>query len=153
LLRLRRHPTAGLVLLAILTPLIAAGPGMPCAGADASHHREVGHVAHGPTGAADHADAHGAHAAGLATAGHASHGHSGAAGHGAETDAAPAPDDAPSSPSPASCAMGMLCSGTVLTPPSATLASAAVVHETPGAERRWTLHTADPTLPRRPPRA
>jgi hypothetical protein len=144
LLRLRRNPTAGLTLLAILTPLIAAGPGMPCAGADSGHHRAVGHVADASTGADGHADAHGPHH---------SHGHSGTAGHGAETEAAPAPDDAPAPASPASCTMGMLCSGTVLTPPAATLASAAVVHETPGAERRWTLHTADPTLPRRPPRA
>lgn len=153
MLRLRRHPTAGLALLAILTPLIAAGPGMPCAGADASHHREVGHVAHAPTGAGGHADAHGAHAVGFAGESHAFHGDVGTTGHGPGTDAVPAPGDAPSSPSPASCTMGMLCSGTVLTPRSAIFASAAVVHETPGAERRWTLHTADPTLPRRPPRA
>jgi hypothetical protein len=143
LLRLRRNPTAGLTLLAILTPLIATGPGMPCAG-DSGHHRSAGHVANASTGAGGPADALGPHA---------SHERSGTAGHGAETDAAPAPDDAPSPSSPASCTMGMLCSGTVLTPPAATLASAAVVHELPGAERRWTLHTADPTLPRRPPRA
>jgi len=153
LLRLRRNPTAGLTLLAILTPLIAAGPGMPCAGADSGHHRAVGHVADASTGAGGPAAGHRAHDVDLASGERAPHPHSVATGHGAETDAAPVPDDGPAPPTPASCTMGMLCSGTVLTPPAATLASAAVVHETPGAERRWTLHTADPTLPRRPPRA
>lgn len=133
---MRRNPIAGLALLAMLIPLIAAGPAMPCA-TDAGHHEAAGHAAHGSMSAGEHA----------------SHGHASAGGHHPEPDAAPVPDDAPAPSSPASCTMGMLCSGTVVTPTVATLSSAAVVHELPGAERRWTLHTADPTLPRRPPRA
>jgi hypothetical protein len=135
-LRLRRHPLAGLTLLAILTPLLAAGPGMPCSGMDAGRHGENGHVAHA-TGQNVQSD--------LQTpAAHAGH---------AGRVTVPGTDDAPSSPTPASCSMGMMCSGTVLTPAAAQLAQAPDVLALPDAEARWTLHTSDLTLPRRPPRA
>ncbi|MFO7589174.1 MAG: hypothetical protein R6X22_14100 [Gemmatimonadota bacterium] len=149
MLRLRRHPAAGLILLAILTPLLAAGPGMPCSGRDAGHHREIGHVAlelghnvhTGDAAGATQEAIHGGSAA-----------HPVATGSGTpETVQAPEPTSPP--PGPVSCTMGMLCSGTVITSAPATLAAAPVVHATPATGAQWTLHTSDLSLPRRPPRA
>jgi hypothetical protein len=142
-IRVRRHPLAGATLLAILTPLLAAGPGMPCAGDDASHHEAVGHVI--DSGAAGHAGSH-----------HASHG---AAHHDGARSAlshhaslAPAPDTRPDAPEPMACAMGMMCSGTVVAPLTAAIAGAPVVRSAPRAATLWSPHTADLSLPDRPPR-
>ncbi len=127
MLRARRNPFAGLLLLAILTPLLAAGPGMPCAGEDAEHHESVGHVVNH-----DHAEMQAdMHMAGL-------------------TQAPDANDDAPE---PMSCSMGMMCSGTVVTPRAATLAAAPVVRAAPATATLWAPHLSDLSLPDRPPRA
>jgi hypothetical protein len=141
---MRRHPLAGVILLALLTPLLAAGPGMPCAGNDAAHHEAVGHVVE--SGATRHAGSH-----------HASHG----ATHGDSAERAPshhaflapAPETGPDAPEPMSCAMGMLCSGTVVAPLTAAIAAAPVIRSAPRAATLWSPHTADLTLPDRPPRA
>lgn len=149
MIRVRRHPLAGLTLLAILTPLLAAGPGMPCAGADAAHHEAVGHVveagaaAHGASHHASHGAAHGGHAA------HAE-GKMPAGSH--QASLTPAPDPRPDAPEPMACAMGMMCSGTVVAPLAATIAAAPIVRSAPRAATLWSPHTVDPTLPDRPPR-
>ena len=131
MLRLRRNPTAGLTLLAILTPLIAAGPGMPCAGANAGHHESVGHVV-------DHAPA------AMSGAMHSSTD---------RTDVSRAPDSTDDAPAPPVCAMGMLCTGTVVTPVSATIAAVPVVRSLPIATTAWAPHLSDLSIPDRPPRA
>jgi hypothetical protein len=125
--RARRNPFAGLLLLAILTPLLAAGPGMPCAGEDAEHHESVGHVVDH-----DHAAMH----ANMQMAG-----------------VTQAPDTTEDAPEPMSCAMGMMCSGTVVTPLSAMLDVAPVVHSTQVSTTMWAPHLSDLSLPDRPPRA
>jgi hypothetical protein len=125
--RARRNPFAGLLLLAILTPLLAAGPGMPCAGEDAEHHESVGHVVDH-----DHAAMH----ANMQMAG-----------------VTQAPDTTEDAPDPMSCAMGMMCSGTVVTPLSAMLDVAPVVHSTQVSTTMWAPHPSDLSLPDRPPRA
>lgn len=125
--RARRNPFAGLLLLAILTPLLAAGPGMPCAGEDAEHHESVGHVVDH-----DHAAMH----ANMQMAG-----------------VTQAPDTTEDAPDPMSCAMGMMCSGTVVTPLSAMLDVAPVVHSTQVSTTMWAPHLSDLSLPDRPPRA
>ena len=125
--RARRNPFAGLLLLAILTPLLAAGPGMPCAGEDAEHHESVGHVVDH-----DHAAMH----ANMQMAG-----------------VTQAPDTTEDAPDPMSCAMGMMCSGTVVTPLSAMLDVAPVVHSTQVSTTLWAPHLSDLSLPDRPPRA
>jgi len=123
----RRHPFAGLLLLAILTPLLAAGPGMPCAGEDTEHHESVGHVMNH-----DQANMH----ADMNMAG--------------VSQTSDADGD---SPEPMSCAMGMMCSGTVVTPLAATLAAAPVVRAAPATATPWAPHLSDLSLPDRPPRA
>jgi len=115
------------MLLAILTPLLAAGPGMPCAGEDTEHHESVGHVV-------DHD--HGAMQANMHMAG--------------VTQAPDADDD---SQEPMSCSMGMMCSGTVVTPLAATLAAAPVVLSAQASATPWAPHLSDLSLPDRPPRA
>jgi len=125
--RARRNPLAGLLLLAILTPLLAAGPGMPCAGADREHHDAAGHVT-------DHGEA--AMPSGMHTTG--------------VTQAPASTDDAPAPPP---CAMGMLCSGTVVTPVSATIGAVPVVRSLPIATTAWAPHLSDLSIPDRPPRA
>ena len=144
MIRVRRHPLAGLTLLAILTPLLAAGPGMPCAGDEASHHEAVGHVT--DSAASGHAGSH-----------HASHGgdHADDAERALAHHAslAPAPDPGPEAPEPMACAMGMMCSGTVVAPLTAAIAAAPVVRSAPRAATLWSPHTADLALPDRPPRA
>lgn len=127
MLRVRRHPLAGLLLLAILTPLLAAGPGMPCAGDDMEHHGSVGHVVdhdHAAMQLAMHMDG-----------------------------VTQAPDAEHDSPEPMSCSMGMMCSGTVVTPLAATLAAAPVVRAAPATATPWAPHLSDLSLPDRPPRA
>jgi len=115
------------MLLAILTPLLAAGPGMPCAGEDMEHHEAVGHVVDH-----DHAAMQSAmHMAGVTQA----------------------PDVDEDSPEPMSCSMGMMCSGTVVTPLSATLAAAPVVLAAQAAATPWAPHLSDLSLPDRPPNA
>lgn len=143
MIRVRRHPLAGLTLLAILTPLLAAGPGMPCAGADAAHHEAVGHVVEAGAavhGASQHASHGAAHADGKMPAGslHAS--------------LAPAPDPRPDAPETMACAMGMMCSGSVVAPVAATIAAAPIVRSELRTAALWSPHTVDPTLPDRPPR-
>jgi len=126
-LRVRRHPLAGLLLLAILTPLLAAGPGMPCAGDDMEHHESVGHVVdhdHAAMQMAMHMDG-----------------------------VTQAPDAEHDAPEPMSCSMGMMCSGTVVTPAAATLAEAPVVRAAPATATPWAPHLSDLSLPDRPPRA
>ena len=138
MIRVRRHPLAGLTLLAILTPLLAAGPGMPCAGDDTEHHGDVGHVMQ-----ADHA-------------GHAGHGaHAERSGHAATQlpALAQAPDAGHDAPAPVDCAMGMLCSGTVVAPLAVSVASVPVSAASLDTDDAWTLHTSDPSLPDRPPTA
>lgn len=127
MIRARRNPFAGLMLLAILTPLLAAGPGMPCAGEDSEHHESVGHVM-------DHD--HAAMQADMQMSG-----------------ISQAPDSDDDSPEPMSCSMGMMCSGTVVTPLSATLAAAPVVRAAPATATPWAPHLSDLPLPDRPPRA
>jgi hypothetical protein len=125
--RARRHPLAGLVLLAILTPLLAAGPGMPCAGDDIAHHEAVGHVM-------DHDQApmqSAMHIAGVSQS----------------------PDADQDSPEPMACSMGMMCSGTVVTPLAATLAAAPVVQTPQVSATLWAPHLSDLSLPDRPPNA
>ncbi len=152
MLRVRRHPAAGVALLAILTPLLAAGPGMPCAGGDAAHHREVGHVAAAGVDATG-VDANAA-AAPSPHAGHAQHAATPAPHRTHERGGVvPAPDEAPPAPAPPACSMGMMCSGTVVTPLAASLVDAPVVRALPPSDVRWTLHTSELSLPRRPPRA
>ena len=129
--RARRNPFAGLVLLAILTPLLAAGPGMPCAGEDVAHHESVGHVV-------DHD--HAAMQSGMQSGMHT-------------TAVTQAPDTEDGSPEPLSCAMGMMCSGTVVTPVSAMLAAVPVVHSAQISTTMWVPHLSDLSLPDRPPRA
>ena len=125
--RAHRHPLAGLVLLAILTPLLAAGPGMPCAGEDMEHHEAVGHVVDH-----DHAAMQSAmHVAGVTQA----------------------PDADQDSPEPMACSMGMMCSGTVVTPLVATLAAAPVVLASQVSATLWAPHLSDLSLPDRPPNA
>ena len=80
MIRVRRHPLAGITLLAILTPLLAAGPGMPCAGDDAAHHEAVGHVV--DAGVDGHGGSHVSHHATLAPAPDKGWGHVGPAGSG-----------------------------------------------------------------------
>lgn len=125
--RARRNPFAGLLLLAILTPLLAAGPGMPCAGEDTEHHESVGHVVDH-----DHAAMH----ANMQMAG-----------------VTQAPDTTEDAPEPMSCSMGMMCSGTVVTPLSAMLAAAPAVHSAQVSTTTWAPHLSDLSLPDRPPRA
>jgi len=142
--RVRRHPLAGLLLLAILTPLLAAGPGMPCAGTDVQHHAAAGHVMQDD------------HASDSMQTGHAEHGARAADTTSGETHLAslvPAPDAEHDAPGPLDCAMGMMCSGTVVAPLAASVADVPAVAASPDAEGLWTLHTADPTLPDRPPTA
>lgn len=115
------------MLLAILTPLLAAGPGMPCAGEDTEHHESVGHVV-------DHD--HAAMQADMQMAG-----------------VTQAPDTEDDAPEPMSCSMGMMCSGTVVTPLSAVLAEAPVVHSAQVSTTLWAPHLSDLSLPDRPPRA
>jgi len=126
-LRARQNPFAGLLLLAILTPLLAAGPGMPCAGEDTEHHESVGHVM-------DH-----------------DHGAMPSAMHMAGVSQAPDADD--DSPEPMACSMGMMCSGTVVTPISATMTAAPVVLAAQVSTTPWAAHLSDLSIPDRPPRA
>jgi hypothetical protein len=115
------------MLLAILTPLLAAGPGMPCAGDDTAHHEAVGHVVDH-----DHAAMQSAmHIAGVSQA----------------------PDADQDSPEPMACSMGMMCSGTVVTPLAATLAAAPVVQTAQVSATLWAPHLSDLSLPDRPPNA
>ncbi len=142
MIRVRRHPLAGLLLLAILTPLLAAGPGMPCAGTDVEHHAAAGHVMQ-----AEHAG-HAAHDA--ARDAHPPDAHTG------DTHLAslvPTPDADPDAPGPLDCAMGLLGSGTGVPPLAVTVAAVPEVAASPDADGLWTLHTVDPTLPERPPTA
>ncbi len=129
--RARRNPFAGLVLLAILTPLLAAGPGMPCAGADTEHHESVGHVV-------DHD-----HAA-MPSAMHSSTD---------RTGVSQAPDSNDDAPEPMACSMGMMCTGTVVTPAAATLAAAPIVLAAQVSTTPWAAHLSDLSIPDRPPRA
>jgi hypothetical protein len=134
-IRVRRHPWAGITLLAILTPLLAAGPGMPCAGDDVEHHASAGHVMQMDYGHSAHSAPH--------------------AGHDDTHQSAvtPAPDAAPETPEPLACSMGMMCSGTVLTPRAATVAELPSVVDVARTEEAWVPHTADLSLPDRPPTA
>ena len=100
---------------------------MPCAGEDAEHHESVGHVVDH-----DHAAMH----ANMQMAG-----------------VTQAPDTTEDAPDPMSCAMGMMCSGTVVTPLSAMLDVAPVVHSTQVSTTMWAPHLSDLSLPDRPPRA
>lgn len=102
---------------------------------------------------------------------HAEHGmqtghseHAGRAAHGSHAADAPLADTHLASlsstsdadqdtPGPLDCAMGMMCSGTVVAPVAVTVAEVPSVIASPDAEGLWTLHTADPTLPDRPPTA
>ncbi len=132
MIRVRRHPLAGITLLAILTPLLAAGPGMPCAGDDVEHHASAGHATQMESGHsgqhAGHDDTHGA-------------------------SVTPAPDAAPETPTPLACSMGMMCSGAVVIPLAATVAEVPAVVDAAGTSEAWTPHTADLSLPERPPTA
>jgi len=126
-LRVRRHPLAGLLLLAILTPLLAAGPGMPCAGDDMEHHGSVGHVVdhdHAAMQMAMHMDG-----------------------------VTQAPDAEHDAPEPMSCSMGMMCSGTVLTPLLAEIAASPIVSADAAPTTLWVPHLSDLSLPERPPTA
>ena len=149
MLRVRRHRAVGTLLLALLAPLLAAGPGMPCAGMATGHHEGAGHVvAEGHVVPDDAPATHEHHAHGTVHA--RSGGSESAPAHGTVL---PVGDDAPPTPSPAPCTMGMLCSGTVLAAASVAIPSTSVEHALADADARWTLHTSDLSLPRRPPRA
>jgi hypothetical protein len=149
-IRVRRHPPAGLLLLAILIPLLAAGPGMPCAGTDVEHHAAAGHLL------PDDPGAHGVQTGHSEHAGHAAHDAHAPDAHTGDLHLAslvPTPDADPDAPGPLDCAMGMMCSGTVVPPLAVTVADVPSVAASPDADGLWTLHTVDPTLPERPPTA
>ena len=139
MIRVRRHPLAGITLLAILTPLLAAGPGMPCAGDDVEHHASAGHVMQMEHGHSEHAGQHSGQHAGHADMHLAS--------------VTSAPDAAPDTPEPLACSMGMMCSGTVVTPLAATVAELPSVITAADTDEAWVPHTADLSLPERPPTA
>ena len=128
MLRVRRHPFAGLLLLAILTPLLAAGPGMPCAGEDMEHHESVGHVV-------DHD-----HAA-------MQMGHHPAMHRDGVTQAPDAEHDAPE---PMSCSMCIMCSGTVLTPLLAEIDASHIVRADVAPTTLWVPHLSDLSIPELP---
>ena len=131
MLRVRRHPLAGLLLLAILTPLLAAGPGMPCAGDDMEHHESVGHVVDHDHAAMQMGHHPAMHMDGVTQAPDAEHG----------------------APEPMSCSMGMMCSGTVLTPLLAEIAASPIVSADATPTTLWVPHLSDLSLPERPPTA
>ena len=131
MLRVRRHPLAGLLLLAILTPLLAAGPGMPCAGDDMEHHESVGHVVDHDHAAMQMGHHPAKHMDGVTQAPDAEHG----------------------APEPMSCSMGMMCSGTVLTPLLAGIAASPIVSADATPTTLWVPHLSDLSLPERPPTA
>ncbi len=134
-IQLRRHPVAGLTLLLSLLPFLAAGPVMPCAGFDAEHHEAAGHAVETAHGAMTHAAM--THVVLEAGGG-----------------ISPIPDDAERNPpSPADCSMGMTCSGTILAPSSTDLAEASVFRAVPASAGLWELHTSDPSVRARPPKA
>ncbi|MDT8436324.1 MAG: hypothetical protein RRA92_06165 [Gemmatimonadota bacterium] len=164
MVRVRRNRLLGATLLAILAPLLAAGPGMPCAGADAEHHRDVGHVADGAHAAAGPAGAAAAEHAGHETPGQEAHrlGHNVAYAHAGDVpipsgasvpSAVPVSDDAPEPVSPAPCRMGMVCSGTALVPAAVALVTRPPVEAPSDPGAAWPLHASELSLPRRPPRA
>ena len=128
------------MLVAALIPLLAAGPGTLCDEADMLGH-QANRAAESQRAASD-----GVH---LPCADHAEQD----SRRSPAGEVATSPEQAPPTPSAPCCSTGMTCSGAGLTAASVAIAPEQVVLAVRSTDPLRALHSTDPTLLKRPPRA